>query len=78
VALSSVVAGTPGFMPPEKLFNRPLTTASDLYGLGATTIALLTNISAINISNLIDENYQFTPFPPKDRAGNEKMKLSVF
>ena len=59
VALSSVVAGTPGFMPPEELFNRPLTTASDLYSLGATAIALLTNISAVNISNLIDENYQF-------------------
>jgi serine/threonine protein kinase len=59
VALSSVMAGTPGFMPPEELFNRPLTTASDLYSLGATTIALLTNISAVNISSLIDENYQF-------------------
>jgi serine/threonine protein kinase len=59
VALSSVMAGTPGFMPPEELFNRPLTTASDLYSLGATTIALLTNTSAVNISSLIDENYQF-------------------
>ncbi len=59
VAMSSVMAGTPGFMPPEELFNRPLTTASDLYSLGATTIALLTNTSAVNISNLIDENYQF-------------------
>jgi serine/threonine protein kinase len=59
VALSSVMAGTPGFMPPEELFNRPLTTASDLYSLGATTIALLTNTPAANISSLIDENYQF-------------------
>jgi serine/threonine protein kinase len=59
VALSSVVAGTPGFMPPEELFNRPLTTASDLYSLGAIAIALLTNTSTVNISNLIDENYQF-------------------
>jgi serine/threonine protein kinase len=59
VAISSIMAGTPGFMPPEELFNRPLTTASDLYSLGATTIALLTNTSAVNISSLIDENYQF-------------------
>ena len=59
VALSSVVAGTPGFMPPEELFNRPLTTASDLYSLGATAITLLTNTSSIKISNLIDENYKF-------------------
>ncbi len=59
LALSSVVAGTPGFMPPEELFNRPLTTASDLYSLGATAIALLTNTPTVKISNLIDESYKF-------------------
>ena len=59
VALSSVVAGTPGFMPPEELFNRPLTTASDLYSVGATAIALLTNTPSVKISNLIDANYKF-------------------
>ena len=59
LALSSVVAGTPGFIPPEELFNRPLTTASDLYSVGATAIALLTNTLSVKISNLIDENYKF-------------------
>ena len=59
VALSSVVAGTPGFMSPEELFNRPLTAASDLYSLGATAIALLTNTASTRVSNLIDENYRF-------------------
>ena len=59
IAMSSVVAGTPGFMPPEELFNRPLSTASDLYSVGATAIALLTNTSSSNLSNLIDDNYQF-------------------
>ena len=59
LAMSSVVAGTPGFMSPEELFNRPLTTASDLYSLGATAIALLTNTDSLKISNLIDEKYQF-------------------
>ncbi|MDJ0733029.1 MAG: protein kinase [Nostocaceae cyanobacterium] len=59
VAVSSIVAGTPGYMPPESLFNRPLTTASDLYSLGATIIGLLTNTPSVEISNLIDENYQF-------------------
>lgn len=58
-AASSVAAGTPGFMPPEELFSRPLTTASDLYSLGATLICLLTNTSSIDISKLIDENYRF-------------------
>ncbi|MEO0490973.1 MAG: serine/threonine-protein kinase, partial [Cyanobacteria bacterium J06659_2] len=33
VGVSSVVKGTLGFMPPEQLFNRTLTEASDLYGL---------------------------------------------
>ena len=59
LAMSSVIAGTPGFMPPEELFNRPLTKASDLYSLGATAIALITNTSASKLSDLIDDNYQF-------------------
>ena len=59
LAISSVIAGTPGFMPPEALFNRPLTTASDLYSVGATAIALITNTPASQLNNLIDDNYQF-------------------
>ena len=59
LAISSVVAGTPGFTPPEELFNRPLSKASDLYSLGATAIALITHTPATQLSNLIDDNYQF-------------------
>ena len=59
LAMSSIVAGTPGFMPPEELFNRPLTTASDLYSVGATAIALMTNTPASKLSNLINDSYQF-------------------
>ncbi len=55
VAASSVVKGTLGFMPPEQLFNRQLTVASDLYSLGATLICLLTNTPATEISCLIDD-----------------------
>jgi serine/threonine protein kinase len=57
VAISSMVAGTPGFMAPEELFNRPLTKASDLYSLGATIICLITNTRSTDISNLLDDNY---------------------
>jgi serine/threonine protein kinase len=57
VAASSVVKGTMGFMPPEQLFNRELTAASDLYGLGATLICLLTGTKSTDIGNLIDANY---------------------
>jgi serine/threonine protein kinase len=57
VAVSSMVAGTPGFMAPEELFNRPLSKASDLYSLGATIICLVTNTRSIDISNLLNDNY---------------------
>jgi serine/threonine protein kinase len=59
IAISSVAAGTPGFMPPEELFNRPLDTAADLYSVGATVIGLLTQTPSVQISELIDETYRF-------------------
>ena len=59
LALSSVAAGTPGFMPPEEQFGRPLTEASDVYSLGATLICLLTGTRSVDIGNLIDDNYRF-------------------
>ncbi len=57
IAASSLVKGTVGFMPPEQLFNRQLTPASDLYGLGATLICLLTGTQSTKISSLLDERY---------------------
>ncbi len=57
IAASSVVKGTMGFMPPEQMFNRQLTEASDLYGLGATLICLLTGTKSADVGNLIDDNY---------------------
>lgn len=59
IAISSIAAGTPGFMPPEELFNRPLDTAADLYSVGATLIGLLTQTPSVQISELIDETYRF-------------------
>ncbi|ACK66114.1 serine/threonine protein kinase [Rippkaea orientalis PCC 8801] len=63
VALSSVIAGTPGFMPPEELFNHPLTEASDLYSLGVTIISLLTHTPSVEISRLMDNNFRFNLQP---------------
>ncbi|MEG4069381.1 serine/threonine-protein kinase [Microcoleus sp. Pol11C2] len=57
IAASSVVKGTMGFMPPEQMFNRQLTKASDLYGLGITLICLLTGTKSADVGNLIDANY---------------------
>lgn len=58
IAASSAVKGTLGFMPPEQLFNRQLTKASDLYSLGATLICLLTKTKSTEIGNLVDEAYR--------------------
>src|SRR4028119_60415 len=57
IAASSVVKGTMGFMPPEQMFNRKLTKASDLYGLGTTVICLLTGARSADVGNLVDANY---------------------
>ncbi|NES07940.1 MAG: protein kinase [Okeania sp. SIO2F4] len=59
LALSSIAAGTPGFMPPEEMFNRPLSNASDLYSLGATLICLLTGTISVEVDKLLDEDYRF-------------------
>jgi serine/threonine protein kinase len=67
VGVSSVVKGTLGFMPPEQLFNRQLTEASDLYGLGMTLICLLTGTKSDQIGDLVDISYRvsFKHLAPK-------------
>ncbi|WP_295613929.1 serine/threonine-protein kinase [Chamaesiphon sp. GL140_3_metabinner_50] len=60
VAMSSVAAGTFGFMAPEQMYNKGLTTAADLYGLGATLIALLTQTKSNRMDALIDEDGKIT------------------
>jgi serine/threonine protein kinase len=57
LAASSLVKGTMGFMPPEQLFNRELTKASDLYSLGATLICLVTGVRSAQIGSLIQADY---------------------
>jgi len=42
-------------MPPEQMFNRQLTVASDLYSLGATLICLLIGINSTEIGSLMDD-----------------------
>ena len=70
VGVSSVVKGTLGFMPPEQLFNRQLTEASDLYGLGMSLICLLTNTRSDQIGDLVDISYRvsFKHLVPKLNA----------
>lgn len=63
MALSSVAAGTPGFMPPEEQFGRPLSEASDLYSLGATLMCLVTGTRSVNVGTLINDEYRFNVEP---------------
>ncbi len=56
IAVSSVAAGTFGFMAPEQLRNRDLNEATDLYGLGATLICLLTNTRSTAIDAITDDD----------------------
>lgn len=58
LAMSSIALGTVGFMPPEQLYNRRLSAASDLYGLGVTLICLLTGTKSTAVDSLIDEDGQ--------------------
>lgn len=71
VAASSVIKGTLGFMPPEQMFNRHLSAASDLYSLGATLICLLTNTVSTEVGTLVDDagRINFKPRVPKLTPG---------
>ncbi|MCC5640506.1 serine/threonine protein kinase [Nostoc sp. CHAB 5844] len=57
IALTTLSAGTPGFIPPEEQFGCTLTQASDLYSVGAILICLLTATRAVNIDG--DSGLQF-------------------
>jgi len=65
---STISAGTPGFMAPEQFFMRPLGPATDLYGLGATLVALLSGLPASGISALVDTSFRFDLSPVAQAA----------
>ncbi len=58
LSASSTVKGTLGFMPPEQIFQRELTTASDLYSLGVTLIAVLCGKPSEAVGELIGSDYR--------------------
>ncbi|XGW00978.1 MAG: serine/threonine protein kinase (plasmid) [Leptolyngbya sp. BL-A-14] len=70
LAVSSVVKGTLGFLPPEQLLHRELTKASDLYSLGVTLLCLLTGTRSRDVGQLINENYgiNLATLPPQGRV----------
>ena len=70
---SSLVGGTLGFMPPEQLHNQKLTEASDLYGLGATLICLITQTKTDDIGKLV--NFSANRIIFKDRVPKFSFKF---
>lgn len=58
---SSTIKGTFGFMAPEQFQNKSLSNSSDLYGLGATLICLLTGTESSEINKLTN-NYNYIKF----------------
>lgn len=54
LSASSTVQGTLGFMPPEQMFGQGVSEASDLYGLGAMLICLLTGTTSRAIAQLME------------------------
>ena len=59
IAAMSTVKGTLGFMPPEQIYNRELTLASDLYSLGVTLICLFSKTRSTQIGKLIGDSSGF-------------------
>jgi uncharacterized protein YjbI with pentapeptide repeats len=77
---SPTIPGTPGFIPPERIFNRKLTSGSDIYSLGVSLICLLTGTPTSQAQNLLNDRYcpQFRHLvpantPPETIAWLEKM-----
>ena len=66
MALSTIMGGTFGFMPPEQLHNRNLTEVSDLYDLGATLICLITQTKSYNIGKCV--NFSTNRIDLKDKV----------
>jgi serine/threonine protein kinase len=69
-SVSSIFAGTPGFMPPEQILAS--TKASDLYSLGVTIVCLLTQKSTSDIQRAISQENPYklefkTLLPPLNR-----------
>jgi serine/threonine protein kinase len=61
VALSSVMAGTLGYMAPELFAGREPTVAADIYGLGATLICIASAKSSAKLNELMGEDFSFLP-----------------
>ncbi len=60
---SSVAMGTPGYMAPEQMLNQPVDASTDLYGVGATLVALGSGVASGELSKLVSSSFRL----PMDR-----------
>jgi serine/threonine protein kinase len=60
VAVSSMVVGTMGFIPPELFAGREPSKASDLYSLGATLLALINGVPSHRMNSLMGDDFAFS------------------
>jgi len=77
---SSAVGGSPGYMAPEQVTQDELTTATDVYGLGAILYALLTGSPPFQAETLV-ENFRLIrdepPTAPSQRNPDVDKDLEV-